>query len=99
MANIGDGASRVTIVEPMKPGTTKDLVALMPRCRDCRFWEQEDWQVTEGVGACLATQDGTRAFPSNPLPSSKALAQGEDGWAAYLQTRPDFGCVQFEAKA
>jgi hypothetical protein len=66
-------------------------------CRDCRFWEELTYR--PGTGNCLATLNGEKGAYGNPIhDTSKALAQGEDGYSAVLQTDQDFGCVQFEAR-
>lgn len=75
----------------------------MPRCRDCRWWAKpaerplevvmtEDYAAFhDGAGQC------DRAFRGGLSPDG-ALAEEYFGYAGWLITRPDFGCVQFEAK-
>jgi hypothetical protein len=65
----------------------------MGRCRDCRWWNAEpltDFDETRGKvwGACLRVESS----------DSLAEAMGRDPGEGWLTTRPDFGCVQFEAK-
>lgn len=93
-----DGHSRVTVVGPMSPGTIKDLLVLMPRCRGCRHWEPAVFippsiDPRPGYGECAkarargGVEDGALAF-----------AFESNFWSADLITAADFGCVQFDPK-
>lgn len=63
----------------------------MPRCRDCRWWYRE---VPLGVGTCNR--------PNNPDDRRLfwAYSRNKQGaiFAGFVNTSPDFGCVQFEVK-
>ena len=64
----------------------------MKRCKTCQFWKQfkdEVWGTCE-----LAETEG--AMPK-VLPTL-AMAQDLESCAAQLQTRQNFGCVQWEKK-
>lgn len=79
---------------------TVDVLALMPRCRDCHWWEVSGRREIQTLGCCVLTQAGAGAA-ENPRPDSKALAVvggGLDHLWPYLRTAPDFGCVQFRER-
>ncbi len=65
-------------------------------CKDCKWWDRENgWPTRRWEGECqLAATES-----DNPL-HGEALAVALDGesYIAKLQTAPDFGCVQWEAK-
>jgi hypothetical protein len=66
---------------------TIDVVAHMPRCRDCKWWCQSD------LGPRSPTPPyGTCRFEIWPTTVVKAFTNG-------LVTHPDFGCVQWEARS
>lgn len=72
-------------------------------CRDCQFWSAPDPrfevvvhdEVGPGWGSCELglSRDGV------PVSETKAFAGDVEGHGASLSTRPDFGCVQFKARA
>lgn len=79
---------------------TIDVIAVLPRCKDCRWWSTEHrlgWlsDRSDGRGHC------ERAESEDGQPVDKdSLAYTEDGesYRAILITAPDFGCVQFQAR-
>ena len=75
----------------------------MGNCKDCRWWRKktdDEW------GYCLLTEtsDGEPLLRRDaPVTRNKARAMGQIRYPegvleAWLETLPDFGCVQFEAK-
>lgn len=84
----------------------------MGNCRDCRWWAQslgpevDQWghwsNILGGDGYCLMTLSGSatcrESVPNEPN-VTKAWANDDEGHLACLVTSPDFGCVQFEARA
>lgn len=71
---------------------TIEVIAHMPRCRDCKWWTPlTNAPAWEGEwGDCGAITETTTHGPA-------AIAWAHEEGAA-LFTRPDFGCVKFEAK-
>ncbi len=75
-------------------------VRAIGHCKDCRWWGYEDDdEDDDGTRRCsLAMMVGGEAV----YPESKAIAwDGVDdpvAGVASLWTKPDFGCVQWEAK-
>ena len=63
-------------------------------CGTCQWWSRPD-QWSEGWGICELgrTESGE---PINK--ATKAAAQDYEGYKAFLHTRPDFACVQWQAK-
>lgn len=75
-----------------------EVVAAMPRCRDCKWWSPEDYhddRRPEGWGECglATTKSGYREQPQALM-----MACDPDEYEAGLLTAPDFGCVQFESR-
>lgn len=75
-------------------------------CRDCKWWEQDSAILTAFEwGSCAMTgQRFDIDYDPAPVdhPESKALADSGtriDGVVeVWLNTAPDFGCVQFQPK-
>lgn len=70
-------------------------------CRDCRHWEKREgpgyrmkphWQ---DVGLCRLTVCGDEK-PAHP--NTLAFGGGIDDYCCWLDTKANFGCVQFEQK-
>lgn len=79
-----------------------EVVAHMPRCRDCRWWEVSGRREIQPLGCCVLTQTGAGAYENPRANSSLALAvigRDESAYWPYLRTSPDFGCVQWQAKS
>lgn len=88
---VGDAADgRDRGVMPAHIGqVTVDLVGVMPRCGDCRYWQpRPDVRSIVIQGACERI---------TVLPSKAVIEPSYDPTA--LITDPDFGCIQFEAKS
>lgn len=75
-------------------------------CKDCRHWltTADTYTVPTGWGECdktwLQADAAGGGYAGAGMPKG-TLAMATD-WSAYkavLQTHPDFGCVQFEAKS
>lgn len=71
-------------------------------CKDCKYWEEykpdEDDYVDEqwlGWGDCLLTKSDM-GLPANS--DTLACATDKESYKAVLQTRPLFGCIQFQPK-
>ena len=64
----------------------------MNQCRDCRWWREYDWEPPCGECDLANLLDGKETHPG-----SKAFAAAVHG-ETWLETTPDFGCVQWEAK-
>lgn len=66
------------------------------RCRTCKWWEQ--WGETERKwewGSCgIAETDSLKPLHKQTM----AAAMDNEGHRAILQTRGDFGCVQWERR-
>lgn len=79
-------------------------------CRDCTHWFQDDKQLRlkgDGRGICLKTTmviggDGSSTIrDEGGLAIATALMMASFApkmTVAQLETRPEFGCVQFESK-
>lgn len=64
-------------------------------CKDCRHWYTHPCVKEKNIGSCqLATSSD--AQPDNP--STLAWAEDTEQYSAWLNTKPEFGCVQFEEK-
>lgn len=87
---------------------TVDVIAAIPRCRDCRWWDREheatgrnpgsmrvDPMLTGDSGACLITE--THSLDAEHT-ESKAVVWEGDSYHGVLVTAADFGCVQFEPR-
>lgn len=64
------------------------------RCKDCRHWKRDragSGTRTEWHACALADSDNDEAVYSGSL----AIAQDVDMFEAWLETSPQFGCVQF----
>lgn len=70
-----------------------EVAAIMPRCRDCRWWEQ----MRERRGPDVVTEGGVCSLAEYPARSKAVATDGGEG-IGVLETAHDFGCVQFEAK-
>ena len=73
----------------------------MGLCKDCRWWTQWPADPPRAWGDCRIAESedaGTPVIPRVASGQTRALARGYGGADAYLETLPDFGCVQFEAK-
>lgn len=82
------------------------------RCESCRHWDQKtlegDFPLDPDLGICDLTwlediphaEDLGGETGGEPMFPAGRLAMARDGsdYKAYLITRKDFGCVQFEAK-
>jgi hypothetical protein len=69
----------------------------MNTCETCRHWECRfrGHPDHDGFGTCeIADSDENGATPGTGL----AYAQDADNYHAWLKTKPNFGCVQWEAK-
>lgn len=69
-------------------------------CRECKYWEAASEFSEDGWGFCDMTHTKGQAEDANHAPShpeTKAKAV-EEYYPGCLQTRSDFGCVQFERK-
>ena len=64
----------------------------MSHCKDCRNWVHEEGDAT---GDCFMTE---AVYGGAANKDSLAIASDASGYYAILQTKPDFGCVQFAAK-
>ena len=63
-------------------------------CKNCKHWIN-NWRWKDSWGVCgLAGSDSGAADHEQSL----AWASGFEQYGAELNTREDFGCVQFEAK-
>jgi hypothetical protein len=64
------------------------------KCSDCQFWDapQPNWG---SFGAC-SRADGADGQPT--VEGTKFYASDASGYAAGLNTMPDFGCVEFKPK-
>lgn len=63
------------------------MTELMGRCRDCKWWDPPFTDDDTKYGICeLAISDSDESM-------MRAFAPSSD-----VETKPDFGCVQFEAK-
>lgn len=81
---------------------TIDVTDVMPRCRGCAYWNQEDDRIFRpGQGVCTVTigdgrtiyMDRTQlAYPWHPWQDDPARNR------TWLLTDAEYGCVQFEAK-
>ena len=58
----------------------------IPRCDGCKWWEHPSNNTDPGFGQCLKEDTGDA-----PQLISSIYGEG-------VQTTPDFGCVQWEAK-
>jgi hypothetical protein len=65
------------------------------KCEDCQFWEKPDPKWKEEWGTC-SRADGADGAPT--VVGTKFYASDCSGYAAGLNTKPDFGCVEFKAK-
>ena len=70
--------------------------ACVPRCDQCRFWDQS--LNHPGLGECQLTCWGEDSGHDHPTSKAKAQAGGHEPGSAALETSADFGCVQFEVK-
>lgn len=68
----------------------------MGHCKDCRHWDTEVFSWEMGYGHCRGLEDGE---PYKPLPLAYTVGISAQGASAKLMTAPDFGCVQWEARA
>lgn len=69
----------------------------MNTCSTCQWWyyDPDDSGKEKEWGSCeLASSDD--GGPEHP--ESKAVARDDEAWSAWLNTRPDFGCNQWEIK-
>lgn len=65
----------------------------MKICKTCKWWHKEP--CTKDWGHCTKTA----VDEGKPVcPDSKAQAWDVEGFYTVLQTREDFGCVQWEAR-
>lgn len=75
------------------------MIAIHGYCRDCKHWRTPD----EGEYGPLRTNCGECVISESENGKSKgitlAFAMDAEGYFAILKTAPNFGCVQFEAKA
>ena len=60
------------------------------RCETCKHWE---WGATWGMCALGDSTEGDAK-----VPESRAHAQDSELWHAWLATRNDFGCIQYDLK-
>ena len=60
------------------------------RCETCKHWE---WGATWGMCALGDSTEG-----GAKVPESRAHAQDSELWHAWLATRNDFGCIQYDPK-
>lgn len=65
------------------------------RCDQCKFWNAGDAH-TAPAGTC-GRGKSRNGFPVDA--TTKAWAEDNESYAAYLVTKPDFGCVMFEQGA
>ncbi len=66
-------------------------------CRDCKHWAKAEGMRGE-FGVCRLISAPCGGNKVSGRPNAHAHAMTEDGWwLGHLLTRPDFGCVQFEA--
>ena len=67
------------------------------RCETCRHWWNPTYSEEEGTwGLCLMTESLPRWEPRRPETRAYATVTDPEG-EPYLLTRPDFGCVQWQA--
>ncbi|MFA4974556.1 MAG: hypothetical protein WC683_18265 [bacterium] len=86
-----DGGFPYVRMEPK----TRETVRLVRTCEPCRWWDADKVYRVAGWGKCgLAESDCSYAIYKRSL----AVAQDYEGYRAHLETRHDFGCVQWEAK-
>lgn len=64
------------------------------RCERCKWWEPMDYDPP--WGSCALAESGDMA--ERPAESKAITNGGADGYYSKLHTRPDFGCVQWEAR-
>jgi hypothetical protein len=65
----------------------------MNHCQHCRWWSERAVTCDDSFGTC------TRAHSTNGQadhPDSLAFASDTESYNATFNTRPDFGCIQFE---
>lgn len=67
-------------------------------CRTCRWWKQAAYVDEPGWGACVLAGYCTGDEPRHRKHGQLAIAQDFESYQAWLETAPDFGCVQWEAK-
>jgi hypothetical protein len=63
-------------------------------CKDCEWWALAEYD-PEGMGSCRLAES-MNGSPANRI--SLAYAMDAEVYEAWLYTKPDFGCVQFEGK-
>lgn len=73
---------------------------VVQHCRDCKHWERRERPGYEGphwqdVGLCVLTVCGNEE-PEHP--DTLAFGGGTDDYCCWLDTRGDFGCVQWAPK-
>jgi len=59
-------------------------------CETCKWWGPS---VRKGWGQCMLCRSVLREATHE---GSRAVAIDSESWQAWLETRPDFGCVQWE---
>ena len=70
-------------------------------CKDCRYWRERESE-DRYVGMMAPVQEGWRYCTLTEMseaPQGRAVALDGEDYFAVLHTAPDFGCVEFEAKA
>ena len=71
----------------------------MGNCRDCKHWDKGAPMGGWGLCALGHSAFGVARYSEPQYSDSLAYAQGGgDHWGAWLNTKPDFGCVQWAAK-
>jgi hypothetical protein len=74
-------------------------------CKDCRYWDRLEQEVTDLIdfdppyGTCMLVESAVDQFPGPSAtfpyrPGTLALVSDVN---SFLVTKPEFGCVQFEA--
>ncbi len=72
------------------------------RCKNCRHWQDLNGIFKPPLGVCgltfLSECDENESLDIRIDPQRLAMAEDGSDYKAYLITREDFGCVQFERK-
>ena len=64
-------------------------------CKDCKHFEAPTGEYEKGWGNCALG----RATGGDPdIPTTLAFGWDYEGYSSGMGVRPEFGCVQFEAK-
>jgi hypothetical protein len=70
----------------------KDIFPVSGHCKDCEFWKYNRY-VIDTHHCALAESHGDAEHPE-----SKSISRDADYYHAYLETQPDFGCIQYKVR-